>query len=240
MNNVHLSCYMCDNHATSKEHVPPKCLFPEKKDLPKDMDLRKNLFKVPSCDMHNSQKSNDDEFLLYVLSTSFQINEIGNRHYLTKVRRAAKRNSSILGKIAETATPASYKDTESNKFISSVAYKLEPDRFNMIVDRLAHAIYFLHFGEKWEQKIKYQAEFLFATLDHSNEANIHIKEISRQADEWFTNIPFYGDNPEVFKYQVIVTNQNRIMRLYFYEGCKLLLIFNSQQKQHFQCLDDER
>lgn len=25
-------CYMCDNDATTVEHVPPKCLFPEMKD----------------------------------------------------------------------------------------------------------------------------------------------------------------------------------------------------------------
>jgi hypothetical protein len=57
---------MCDSLATSSEHVPPKCFFPEKKDLPREVDLRKNLFKVPSCDAHNSQKSHDDEYFFYV------------------------------------------------------------------------------------------------------------------------------------------------------------------------------
>lgn len=35
------TCYMCDAPATSEEHVPPKCLFPERKDLPQGMDLRR-------------------------------------------------------------------------------------------------------------------------------------------------------------------------------------------------------
>lgn len=144
---------MCDNIATSSEHVPPKCLFPEQKDLSVDIDLRKNLLKVPSCDAHNSQKSNDDEFFLYVLCTSFQINEIGLNQYQTKIRRATKRNSSILGKIASTAIPVKYKDPNTNK-------------------------------------------------------------------------DFYGENPEVFKYQAIEVEHNRIMRLHFYENCKILLIFN--------------
>ena len=44
------TCYMCEKESTSSEHVPPKCLFPEKKDLPDGVDLRKSLITVPSCD----------------------------------------------------------------------------------------------------------------------------------------------------------------------------------------------
>jgi hypothetical protein len=104
---------------------------------------------------------------------------------------------------------------------------LEEDRFNTIIDRLARAIYFHHFKEKWVKGILYQAEFLFATANQSDEANSRIKEISRQADERFSNVAFLGDNPEVFKYQSLEADNARIMRLHFYGGCKLLLIFNS-------------
>ena len=220
---------MCDLPSTSNEHVPPKCFFPEKKDLPQGVDLRKNLFKVPSCDEHNSQKSHDDEYFLYVLSSSFQINEVGKNLYRTKVRRAIKRNSSVLGKIASTATPVNFIDPKSKQNIESVAHSLDPTRFNTMIDRLARAIYFYHFKDKWFYNIKYQAEFLFATTDISDKRNERLKEISKKADEWFSNADFFGENPEVFKYQTVETDNSRKMRLHFYEGCKLLLIFDSQQ-----------
>ena len=60
-------CYMCDNLATTIEHAPPKCIFPEKKDLPAGMDLRKELITVPSCEEHNTAKSTDDEYLLNII-----------------------------------------------------------------------------------------------------------------------------------------------------------------------------
>jgi hypothetical protein len=224
---------MCSAPATSSEHVPPKCLFPERKDLPHGIDLRKNLFKVPSCDTHNSQKSHDDEYFLYILSGSFQINEVGRNLYRTKVRRSIKRNSSILEKIASTATSVSFKDSMSDRtgsMVNSVTYELDADRFNTIIDRLGRAIYFCHFKEKWLFSIKYQAEFLLATQNPSDEANEKLKEITKQADEWFSGVAFYGENPEVFKYQALETDISRKMRLHFYEGCKLLLIFNSQQQ----------
>jgi len=56
------TCYMCDQSSTSREHVPPRCLFPESKDV--RGDFRQNLLTVPSCDEHNSGKSADDEFLM--------------------------------------------------------------------------------------------------------------------------------------------------------------------------------
>src|SRR5207249_7535044 len=63
MNFRELQCYMCDRQATSHEHVPPKCIFPERKDTD-GQDLRAQLITVPSCDIHNSKKSKDDESLM--------------------------------------------------------------------------------------------------------------------------------------------------------------------------------
>ncbi len=52
-------CYWCGEPATSKEHVPPKCLFPEDKDIKPILNetFREHLITVPSCDKHNLSKS---------------------------------------------------------------------------------------------------------------------------------------------------------------------------------------
>ena len=63
------TCYMCEAVATTDEHAPPRCLFPETKDLiDKSLDLRKELITVPACKEHNTAKSTDDEYLLNILS----------------------------------------------------------------------------------------------------------------------------------------------------------------------------
>ena len=64
------TCYMCDASATGREHVPPRCLFPEAKDIP-GKDFRKKLITVPSCDAHNFAKSKDDEYLMTILPVFF-------------------------------------------------------------------------------------------------------------------------------------------------------------------------
>lgn len=85
---------MCDKEATTVEHVPPKCLFPEFKDAGED--LRVNLITVPSCDDHNGKKSRDDEFLMVSLAGLIGNNSIGFQHYHGKIQRALKRTSQRL------------------------------------------------------------------------------------------------------------------------------------------------
>src|SRR5690606_38612967 len=84
-------CYMCDEVATSVEHVPPKCLFPEIKDS--GVDLRVNLITVPSCEEHNCKKSHDDEFLMVSIAGMLGNNSIGYQHYNGKIQRALRRTS---------------------------------------------------------------------------------------------------------------------------------------------------
>lgn len=45
-------CYWCGSLATSKEHVPPMCLFPK--------NNKKSLITVPSCKAHNSDLKSVD------------------------------------------------------------------------------------------------------------------------------------------------------------------------------------
>src|SRR4051812_40697399 len=77
------TCYMCAELATSREHVPPKCISPEQKDVGRD--FRENLITVPSCREHNGRKSRDDEFLLVCLAGIIGNNSIGYRHKFSKV-----------------------------------------------------------------------------------------------------------------------------------------------------------
>ena len=222
------TCYLCDRVATSVEHIPPKCIFPEQKDLPSGINLRKKLYTVPSCDEHNLKKSHDDEYLLYVLGISNQINLIGRNHYKTKIRRAIKRNPSLLKRLSYSAVPVTVVDPHTLKQEQSHGLTLEEERFNNIIGQLSRAIYFHHYQEKWIGDVKYQAEFLASTVNLSDESNVRIKAISDEADIQFANSLYFGENPEVFKYQVVENQDYKKVRLHFYEGCKLLLIFDSQ------------
>jgi hypothetical protein len=77
-------CYKCGADATSREHVPPLCIFPEQKDIP--IDYRQKLITVPSCNEHNQKKSNEDEFFMMSITPCIGNNLIGL--YQTRTKRA--------------------------------------------------------------------------------------------------------------------------------------------------------
>lgn len=206
-----ITCYMCGKATTGGEHVPPKCIFPEQKDLPKGVDYRKRLYTVPSCYEHNSKKSKDDEYLCYVLTMMNQSNLVGRNQYTSKTRRAINRNHDLLRRFA----------AQGGIVGESLAFHLEENRFDRITDRLARAIYYLHYKEKWLNRILYHPEFLRSTTDPENED----RTISIEADSIFSDAAFYGDNPEVFKYQAVEGVNLKEVRLHFYEGCKFYLQF---------------
>ncbi len=85
-------CYKCGEIATSREHVPPICVFPEAKDVI-GLNFRKDLITVPSCDEHNSKKSHDDEFLMVSIAGIVGNNLFGYLQTQTKVDRAIRRKS---------------------------------------------------------------------------------------------------------------------------------------------------
>ena len=73
---------MCHDEACSVEHVPPRALFPEQKDIG-NPDFRRNLITVPSCAKHNMGKSGDDEFLMVSLSGLIRSHPVTDPHKFT-------------------------------------------------------------------------------------------------------------------------------------------------------------
>ncbi len=62
-------CYLCPAPATTRDHVPPKCIFPD--------PLPANLITVPCCYSCNNGFSKDDEFLRFLASTPINIADSG-------------------------------------------------------------------------------------------------------------------------------------------------------------------
>lgn len=225
-----ITCYMCDEKSTSSEHVPPKCLFPEEKDLPNGVDLRRSLIKVPSCDLHNSKKSSDDEYLLYCLVMSIPSNEIGKNHFLTKIMRAIERNPSLIKKYLQEHQNVDIENMETGEWSQSISCKIDDGRFDKSLEQLSRALHFHHFGVKAEGKIGIYPNFLLSMDKGHKEANNTIAKMDSMSEELFSKEVVYGENPEVFKYCAVDLGEGeqKILRLYFYEGNKVTVIFKDK------------
>src|SRR5690349_17026242 len=89
---------MCDAPGATTEHVPPRCFFPEAKDV-EGLDLRVNLITVPSCPAHNSQHANDDQYAMVVVAMQLDTAALARNQFSTKCMRALKRSDAFRKRV---------------------------------------------------------------------------------------------------------------------------------------------
>ncbi len=233
------SCYMCEKSATTREHVPPRCLFPEISENASlgfpGKDFRKNLFIVPSCEEHNSGKSKDDEFLWYSLSFCNAINHLAVKYFLSKGKRAHKHHPGIFQRMFQRSRMTILTD-EDGEYRAPKFY-FEPERFALLMERVGKGLYFRHYGKKYRGAVQTHAEYagvdvVCAGIGAELIARMKIEELFQSRErikEEFSGADEYGENREVFYYSAKEINGNLMMRLTFYEGARVLLIFSGDR-----------
>ena len=216
-------CYMCEQLSTSREHVPPKNLFPEEKDVGED--FRKNLVTVPSCDLHNASKSKDDEFLMVSLAGIVGNNSIGYKHGLTKVDRAFRRSAGrLLDKVVVKKKKIHRFEIESNKFFDVIWGTPDVIRLKKCFDHIARGLYYHHFTARFDG----ETHIMLGYLSHDDPSARNWSEFIRDRAELdLVGKQFHGENSKVFFYQLTDVDVHGIflMRLCFYGGLNVYISF---------------
>ena len=216
-------CYFCGNPASSREHVPPKGLFPKSKDSPDGKDYRNNLLTVPSCAIHNTGKSKDDEYLLYFLSMNLVSNPVGQRQLRTKVERARQRKPLLMDRFLLEHKRVWVQEFEDEPLQETMAIPIDIQRLINQFEHIARGVYFLEKRKIWPRKLRIRDEF---TLDlHDSDSNKCLEKMVKIANDIFRGIEEKGDNPEIFRYQIAEREEQIIMRLHFYGDSKVLVYF---------------
>jgi hypothetical protein len=214
---------MCDSPASSREHVPPRCIFPEQKDIP-EKSLRAALITVPSCDTHNSKKSADDEFLMVSLGGILSNNSIGYRHKMTKVNRAIAKSSNRLLDKAFTERKHFVVRLEENKFIEVIRGTPDFTRLKKCFEQIALGIFFHEFNKRF----KGTTTVLMAHLEQKDKnGEIFIQFIKHRAELELRAKERFGNNPAVFCYQFSDPDHFGlfILKMLFYGGCEIFVSF---------------
>lgn len=222
------TCYMCEKEATSKEHVPPKCIFPEKKDLPEGVDFRKSLITVPSCDEHNSQKSRDDEYLLFVLVSAAQGNADKQRHFDTKLMRAAKRKPNVFASFLKDMRPVLFR-TEDGMVERSAGFRVDVPRLESSIKHMACGIFFHHYQSKWVGGFRMFTNAMYdITSRNASEVNKTIKEIAERISRAFGGVTAHGENGNIFSYRMHSEGQDRhVIFMTFYDGFEIIVLLQN-------------
>lgn len=207
-------CYWCGAPAKTKEHVPPKCFFPEDYKMNGEI-IRYNwskLITVPSCEEHNNSKSQLDEYLLTRIVPFANMN---NPHVVEllagRLGRAISRNKPLL---------------QPRRFDGENLYFDADDRkLGYSIEALARALYFHEFSCCFEGSC-YIFIGSYAPSSDLYERNRSALELAKkERPQWNTCLK--GAYPEIFKYQFSPTDENGCtsMIVTFYESVDVLVTF---------------
>jgi hypothetical protein len=130
---MQIECYMCDAAATSEEHAPPECFFPE--------GSRRNLIKVPSCAEHNEANSKDVEYVRNVVSTEHGTNDAASKIF-EKTKRSFEYSPKLLARTFRGLRTVTVQGEETGAFPVDLA------RHRRVMRAIAYALYFRDFGRK--------------------------------------------------------------------------------------------
>ena len=195
------TCYLCGNKATSKEHVPAKCFFPD------DSSFRKQLITVPSCEIHNEDTSADDEYVRNVISGFILNNPVSSIQFFSKVLKSFTLNKNTVGTLKKIET--------KDGFVKCI--QIDRGRFDRIIRKIAYALFFKEFKVQWRRNLNVISKHLLHE-DLSFDNYVKIIDI---AEKSLPPLNDEGENPKVFKYNLLKDNnniQNSLIRLIFYEG----------------------
>ena len=177
-------CFLCGSDASSKEHVPPKCFFPD------GGKYRTQLITVPSCTKHNLDTSQDDEYVRNVIAMSIGNNAIGFKQFFEKVVKSYIQSPRLMNRTL----------ARSQRVItaqgSTTAFEIERDRFDSVIKKIAYGLYYDKFRKPWNRKLIVMSRHLRCGDMSEDEFG----ELLRWAENNCPPLQFHGENSKVFQY----------------------------------------
>lgn len=219
------NCYFCGARATTREHVPPKCLFP-KKGGNGEPDYRSNLATVPSCDEHNHAKTHDDEYLKNILVMPVTSNEIAGAHFIKTTMKAAKNYPKLLKSITSENQPVFLQKSAHEQPFETVALAIDRQRVDEALKMIGYGLYFLEFGNSFSGTVTALPLFLGDLSEDGGDLNAATIWIRQVCDSTFQNTPKKGASPDIFFYQTYFENDHSgIIHICFYGGTRVCCLF---------------
>ena len=129
-------CVFCDSPATTKDHVPPKCIFPG--------DRRKNLKTVPACHACNSATKKDDEYFRIVVATAANDSDSAGAILRNKILPGAQVRPGLLKQVIGTIEPIDIHSDRGIYMGQKPAFTYDASRVHPIVEKIVKGLFYIH------------------------------------------------------------------------------------------------
>ena len=154
------------------------------------------MITVPSCDDHNTSKSDDDEYLMACLAPYFGNNGVAYVHTQTKLRRVFERNKDLFNIKDEKIVKL------EDRYFPTLMVEIDNYRLLRSFEAIGRGLYFHKYKKQFKGKCKVIPGFIKdngKNTEWNKYSSACIKLIKYERKEWTTKIE--GNNPDIFTYR---------------------------------------
>ena len=209
------NCYMCDSPSVSGDHAPPVCIFPD------DGAYRLQLIKVPSCKVHNTDKSNEDVLLQCLMTCSENANELALRVMQEEVLPRLEEKPHLIPVFLPNLRPLGEHQGRMT---------IDLERFRISIEAIVRGLFYFDSD--------YKSKLLNAELFIEWTALKHAQGLTEPPEydlvrRWGQTLPPLdrGANPRVFQYRFDYPPDGKhgLCRMSFYEGTPIFVLWEIDQ-----------
>lgn len=134
-------CVYCGAPSTTKDHVPPKCLFPKPRP--------NNLVTVPCCSSCNSQASLDDQYFKIMMASRREAQEHPASAALLATLRERFANPKSRGLVTMILNGLHRAEVRSSAGLvidQGIAYEVDKSRLDAVASRTTKGLFYYERG----------------------------------------------------------------------------------------------
>jgi len=214
-------CYFCGKEATQGEHIPPKAII--------DKNRKYTPVVVPSCPVHNSELSKDDEYFRWFTLSAAADDSLIKTYQFKKMMRQMKRKPKLFINIARHSVIKEV-HTKGGIYLGKVPiFEFDRDRVQKSVERLTRGFYFSHKGLQLSPETEV-SNFNFYLEESRNgifeliKKNLNYLQLTNEIIEAIQSLPINIIQEDVFEYRFYIDKENTSSSIWFYMIYNRLLL----------------
>lgn len=207
-------CLYCGKKATTRDHIPPKCFFPQPRPS--------NLITVPSCIACNNLSSKDEEnFRAVLMFSDAGESEAGKALWDQKLHRSFKKNIGLRKTIARSLSQVEITTAQGIFVEQRVTIQYDQKRILAVIDKIVRGLYYFEYKDPLPASHALDALFLRSEKNY-NAANQYLGVVKDGSRSWL----------DVFQYKHNRVEQGRAgsMWLLRFWGCAAFWIIAQDEK----------
>jgi hypothetical protein len=183
-------CVLCgERPATTRDHIPPKGIYPE----PRDNDMQ--LFTVPACsECNNSASQYDEEFKTFITIDTSSTRKVQEQQLVNHIAGTVGHNPRIANHIFKSARRC-YANLGSDILQPAVHMQFDFISYERVIDRIVRGLY-------WREKKQILSRDIVITARPFRDMKI-AQDVKNALEEIMGCCPIRFLNKDTFAYKYI-------------------------------------